>query len=407
MFLCLMEEDSLLYLNSHRTDNYNEFIVQYNFMTPNHNAMGILVKSPGRINLIGEHIDYNGGHVLPAAIDRKVSLKIYKTENNFCKVSSEDGGTFSFDIQQPIKISATHWENYVLGVVDGLQKKRPNQLGGFECNISSELPIGAGISSSAALECGVAKGLNHLFDLNLSDIELIEISRMAEHNFVGTKCGVMDQFAVTMGQNNKLLLLNCESLKYQLIDADFSPYKIILLNSNVSHNLASSKYNIRRAECEQALRIIQEQHPNFDFLANVPETIIKSLKGKLPGKIYQRALYVSRENARTLKAASLMQEGKIEDFGELMYQTHKGLSKNYEVSCPELDFLVDLTFDLPQVLGSRMMGGGFGGCTINLVKEDFVQSLMDMAEQQYKKQFGIALTSILVETSNGVEIINY
>ena len=375
-------------------------------MTPNRNATGILVKSPGRINLIGEHIDYNGGYVLPAAINLKVSLKIYKTETTYCTISSKDRGTFGFDIQQPLEISSTHWENYVLGVIDGLLKKRPNQLGGFECSIMSELPIGAGISSSAALECGVAKGLNHLFDLNLSDIELIEISRMAEHDFVGTKCGVMDQFAVTMGQNNKLLLLNCESLDYQLIDADFSPCKIVLLNSNVYHNLASSEYNNRRAECEQALKIIQEQHPNFDFLAGVPETIIESLKEKFPGKVYQRALYVSRENARTLKAASLMQEGKIESFGALMYQTHEGLSKNYEVSCPELDFLVGLTLNLPQVVGSRMMGGGFGGCTINLVKEDFVQNLIDMAQKQYKKEFDIELTPILVETSNGVEITN-
>ena len=299
-------------------------------MTPNFKAKGILVKSPGRINLIGEHIDYNGGHVLPAAIDLKVTLQIHKTENNLCIISSENGGSFSFDIKQHLEISSTQWENYVLGVVDGLKKKRHNQLGGFECNITTELPIGAGISSSAALECGIAKGLNHLFDLNLSDIELIEISRMAEHNFVGTKCGVMDQFAVTMGQNNKLLLLNCESLEYQLIDANFSPYKIVLLNSNVSHNLASSEYNTRRAECNLALKIIQEQHANFNFLADVPEVIVESLKEKLPGKVYQRALYVSRENSRTLKAASLMQAGKIEDFGALMYQTHMGLSKNYE-----------------------------------------------------------------------------
>ena len=376
-------------------------------MKPNFKAKGILVKSPGRINLIGEHIDYNGGHVLPAAIDLKVTLQIHKTENNLCIISSEDGGSFSFDIKQHLEISSTQWENYILGVVDGLKKKRHNQLGGFECNITTELPIGAGISSSAALECGIAKGLNHLFDLNLSDIELIEISRMAEHNFVGTKCGVMDQFAVTMGQNNKLLLLNCESLEYQLIDANFSPYKIVLLNSNVSHNLASSEYNTRRAECNMALKIIQEQHANFNFLADVPEVIIESLKEKLPGKVYQRALYVSRENSRTLKAASLMQAGKIEGFGALMYQTHMGLSKNYEVSCPELDFLVSLTLDIPQVVGSRIMGGGFGGCTINLVKEDFVQNLMEMAEEQYKKEFDITLTPILVETSNGVEITNY
>ena len=370
------------------------------------NATGIVVKSPGRINLIGEHIDYNGGHVLPAAIDLKVTLKLCKTKNNRCSISSEDGGIFSFDIKQPLQISTTHWENYILGVVDGLQKKRPAQMGGFDCVITSELPIGAGISSSAALECGLAKGLNTLFDLELNDIELIEISRMAEHNFVGTKCGVMDQFAVTMGQKKKLILLNCESLEYQLIDAEFSPYKIVLLNSNVSHNLASSAYNTRRAECEQALKIIQQEHSNYSFLADVPETVIDSLREKLPGKIHQRAFYVSRENSRTLQAAVLIQKGKIQEFGALMYQTHLGLSKNYEVSCAELDFLVELTQNHPQVVGSRMMGGGFGGCTINLVKEDFVNSFTDLAQEQYQNKFGINLSPILVRTSNGVEIIN-
>jgi len=216
-------------------------------MSPNFIKNRVVVKSPGRINLIGEHIDYNGGYVLPAAINLKVTLKIQKTDNNFCAVSSEHAGVLTFDIKQPLKISTTQWENYILGVVDGLKKKRPGRLGGFDCNINSELPIGAGISSSAALECGLAKGLNSLFDLGLEDIELIEISRIAEHNFVGTKCGVMDQFAVTMGQYNKLILLNCECLEHHLIDADFSPYKIILLNTNVSHNLALSEYNNRRA----------------------------------------------------------------------------------------------------------------------------------------------------------------
>jgi len=364
----------------------------------------IVIKSPGRINLIGEHIDYNGGHVLPAAIDRKVTLRLQKKTTSICRIHSKDEGSFEFDITIPLQISNTHWENYVLGVIDGIQKARPNQLGGFDCVISSELPIGAGISSSAALECGVAKGLNVLFNLGLSDLELIEIARMAEHHFVGTKCGVMDQFAVTMGKRNKLLLLNCESLDYKLIDADFSPYKIVLLNTNVSHNLASSEYNTRREECEQGLATIQKVCPEYSFLANVPEEVIQKYKNELSGKVFQRALYVSRENSRTLKAAELIQHGDIAGFGELMYQTHEGLSKNYEVSCKELDFLVDFSKQYPQVVGSRMMGGGFGGCTINLIEENFVNAFMELAATAYKKEFDVELTPILVATSNGVEI---
>ncbi len=362
------------------------------------------VNSPGRINLIGEHIDYNGGHVLPAAIDRKVTLHFHKKEDFLCYVRSENEGAFTFDVTKPLQISEIHWENYVLGVVDGLQKARPDQLGGFDCVISSELPIGAGISSSAALECGMAKGLNALFDLGLSDVELIDISRMAEHNFVGTKCGVMDQFAVTMGKRNKLLLLNCESLDYQLIDADFSPYSIVLLNTNVSHNLATSEYNSRRTECEEALSIIQKTYPQYKFLADIPENIIRSCKDKLAEKVFQRALFVTLENTRTLKAAELIQQGNIQEFGALMYQTHHGLSKNYEVSCPELDFLVELSKNLPQVVGSRMMGGGFGGCTINLVEKSFMNEFIDNSAKAYKNEFDIDLTSILVATSNGVEI---
>ena len=210
------------------------------------NINSVTVFSPGRINLIGEHIDYNGGNVLPAAINRKLNLNFNKTHSNLCLVESFEKGKFEFDIDKPLDNSDTHWENYIYGVINEIKKTCNNKLGGFKCFITSDLPIGAGISSSAALSCGFSKGLNELFDLGLSDLELIKISHAAEHDFVGIKCGVMDQFAVIMGKIKKLLILNCETLNYKLIDADFKAFKIVLLNTNVSHNLASSEYNIRR-----------------------------------------------------------------------------------------------------------------------------------------------------------------
>lgn len=368
------------------------------------NDADLIVKSPGRINLIGEHIDYNGGHVLPAAIDLKTSLHLRKKKGSNCFISSKEVGSFSFNLQNPIQISKTHWENYVLGVVHGIQKARPNQLAGFDCMISSELPMGAGISSSAALQCGLAKGINALFDLGLSNIELIDIARMAEHHFAGTKCGVMDQFAVMMSKQKKLLLLNCQTLNYKLINADFSPYKIVLLNTNVAHHLASSAYNTRLKECEQALKIIQKKHPQYIFLSEVPTDIIEALKNQLSENVFQRAMYVSRENTRTLNAANLIQKGDVKGFGELMYQTHEDLSTAYEVSCKELDFLVDLTKENTKVVGSRMMGGGFGGCTINLVEESYVNTFIKLAAQDYHTEFNTNLSPLMVSTSDGVEI---
>lgn len=365
----------------------------------------LIIKSPGRINLIGEHVDYNGGHVLPAAINRKITFHFKKINSPICSVHSINEGKFSIDLRQSINISEIQWENYILGVLDGLIKVRKHSIEGFECSISSDLPEGAGISSSAALECGFAKGLNTLFNLKLTDVDLIKISRNAEHHFVGTKCGIMDQFAVTMGKSKQLILLNCERLEHRLINAEFNPYSIVLINSNVSHNLASSEYNTRRKECEQALEHIQKEYPEFSFLAEVPESILLSLKDNLDDLLLQRARYVIQENKRTLKAAELIQNEKIKAFGALMYETHEGLTKEYEVSCQEIDFLVNFTKNIPQVVGSRMMGGGFGGCTINLVKNDFVQEFIDQISLAYRDKFNLESASILVDISNGVETI--
>jgi len=363
----------------------------------------VVIESPGRINLIGEHIDYNGGHVLPAAMDKKITLRFRKNNSQSCTVFSNNfKSTFTVDLNTIVR-SEVQWQNYILGVIFHINLLKPNTVKGFDCIIESNLPLGSGISSSAALECGMAKGINELFHLGLTDIEMITLSRDAEHTFVGTKCGIMDQFAVVKGKKDHLILLNCDTLKYDLIEADFGAYVVVLLNTNVSHNLASSEYNVRRDECDTALVAIQKKYPDFQFLTEVPENIIKEFKNILPEKIYHRALYVTQENKRTLDAVNCLKNKDLKGFGEYLYQSHNGLQHLYEVSCSELDFLVAQTEALDYVIGSRMMGGGFGGCTINIVHKDKVDEFVENVAAAYEEQYNIQLTSIETTISNGVK----
>lgn len=363
------------------------------------------IESPGRINLIGEHIDYNGGHVLPAAMDKKITLYFRKNNSNACKIlSSNFKSSFKIDLNTLVK-SDVEWHNFIIGVLFHINKLKPNTLQGFDCIIDSNLPLGSGISSSAALECGIAKGVNELFGIGLTDLEIIRLSRDAEHTFVGTKCGIMDQFAVMKGKKDHLILLNCETLEHQLIKAEFNPYKVVLLNSNVSHSLASSEYNMRREECDTALAIIQKSYPQFKFLTEVPEKIVNEFKTILPEKIYNRALYVTQENSRTLNAVDYLKAKDLKRFGACLYQSHQGLRYLYEVSCKELDVLVDATKDLDYVIGSRMMGGGFGGCTINIVHEDNIEEFIANTSAIYKKQCNINLSYILTTISDGVKVV--
>ena len=365
----------------------------------------IVIESPGRINLIGEHIDYNGGHVLPAAIDKKITLKFRKNQTQNCQIYSANfKSSFEIDLKKLVR-SEVEWQNFVLGVLYHIDVLKPNSLSGFDCIIESNLPLGSGISSSAALECGMAKGVSELFNLNLTDLEIITLSRDAEHTFVGTKCGIMDQFAVVKGQIDHLILLNCDTLDYKLIQAKFDPYIIVLLNTNVSHNLASSEYNVRRDECDTALEAIQKKHPEFKDLANIPIKIVNTFKSILPQKIFNRSLYVAQENKRTLKAVKCLERNDLIEFGKCMYKSHDGLQNLYEVSCKELDFLVEKTKHLDYVLGSRMMGGGFGGCTINLVHKEKVEDFVQKLSAAYEEQFDIQLTSIQTTIGDGTQKI--
>jgi len=363
----------------------------------------VIIESPGRINLIGEHIDYNGGFVLPAAIDKKITLKFRKNNSRTCTIhSSNFKSSFVVDLNNLVR-REVEWQNYIVGVLYHINVLKPNTIQGFDCIIESNLPLGSGISSSAALECGVAKGVNNLFNLQLTDIQIIKLSRDAEHTFVGTKCGIMDQFAVVKGKKDHLILLNCETLAYELIEADFNEYIVVLLNTNVSHSLASSEYNVRRDECDTALIAIKKKYPDFQFLTEVPAKIVKEFKKVLPEKIYNRALYITQENKRTIKAVKSLKNNNLKKFGKYLYKSHDGLQHLYEVSCKELDFLVEATRDLNYVIGARMMGGGFGGCTINLVREDKVEDFIATVSAAYEENFNIKLSAIQTKISDGVK----
>ncbi len=366
------------------------------------NDFSVVIESPGRVNFIGGHVDYNGGYVLPAAINKKITLKFKKNNTNTCSVYSKNfKSQFTIDLNN-VERSDIEWRNYLLGVIYHINVLKPNCIQGFDCEIESDLPVGSGVSSSAALECGFAKGIDELFSLGLTDIEMIKLSRDAEHTFVGTKCGIMDQFAVVKGKKNHLIYLNCETLEYNHIKADFKDYDVVLLNTNVSHNLASSEYNVRVNECNSALEAIQTKYPKIQFLANTTPEIVTEFKKILPEKVYNRALFIAEENQRTLNAVKALENENMVEFGRLIYQTHEGLTTLYEVSCKELDFLIDLTHDLKYVIGARMMGGGFGGCTINLVHRDFSSEFIELAEGAYQEQFDIELTSISLAIGNGV-----
>lgn len=364
----------------------------------------IIVNSPGRINIIGEHTDYNNGFVLPTAIDKKIKFKFRKNNNEtLCKVKSLDFDTqFSIDLKS-ISKSETQWENYILGVLYEIQQLT-DKLKGFDCEFQSDIPIGSGISSSAALECGLAFGLNELFDLQLTKLQIVELSQRAEHNYVGTKCGIMDQFASVMSKEGHVILLDCQSLEASYVPVNMTPYKLLLLNTNVSHNLASGEYNTRRQQCEEGVAIIKKRYPKVRSLRDVSMEMLREFKLDLLEVVYDRCSYVVQEKERTLNAVEALKNNNLKELGTLMYQTHDGLKNLYEVSCKELDFLVDFSKNYDQVLGARVMGGGFGGCSINLIHETAIAQFTEKVSKAYFDAFAIKLTTFEAMPSGGTSI---
>jgi len=366
----------------------------------------IISQAPGRINIIGEHTDYNDGYVLPAAINKTSVFKLSKNGSvkrvTFNSINMGNSFSFELDNFNPIK---NGWENYVMGVVHELQSIGA-KLEGFDGEFSGDVPIGSGMSSSAALECSLAFGLNELFNLGLDQWQIIKASQMAEHNFVGIKCGIMDQFASVMGKKDHVIFLDCRTLKFEYFPLELGEYQLLLLNTNVSHELASSEYNTRRKECEQGVLLLKDKFPDVTKLRDVSIEMLRPFASTMPDHIYRRCHHIVSENARVLLATEALVKSDFEQLGQLIYQSHFSLQNNFEVSCTELDYLVDLTRDKKYILGSRMMGGGFGGCTLNLIRKENSEQFITLASEAYQKAFQRELSPYYVSIENGAQIIS-
>jgi galactokinase len=387
----------------------------------------LVVKSPGRINLIGEHTDYNHGFVLPAAIDKYIEVAIGKrTDGAIHMVALDLGETIILPIHK-LTPHPTQWVNYIIGVVDqvfnmsqsannnfiGTQNtltkteitiavNDTNLSGGFSICIQGNIPLGAGLSSSAAVECAVLFAINELYQLSLTKMQMALMAQAAEHRFAGVKCGIMDMFASLHGQKSKAILLDCDSLAFTYYPIELKDYSIVLFDTQIKHALASSEYNTRRLECEQGLKIIQEKYASVKTFRDIS---IEQVEACLVSKIYQRCKYVVEEITRVQLAVQDLAKGDMQAFGKKMFETHEGLSKLYEVSCPELDFLVEAVANNENVLGARMMGGGFGGCTINIIKKTAVEEITKALSAKYNQVMHKELSYYITSIEDGTHLV--
>jgi galactokinase len=364
-----------------------------------HHEDPLIVCAPGRINLIGEHTDYNCGYVLPAAIDKAVYVAIGKRNDNKIYLHAEEyNENYIADIEN-LRQNKFHWSSYVLGVIDQLQKKNFS-ITGFNIVVDGDVPVGAGMAASAAIECATVFALNALFELNMSKLDMVKIAQKAEQEFVGLQCGIMDMFTSMYGKKDHVICLDCRSFEYEYFPFKQDGIKIVLLDTSIKHSLASSEYNTRKKQCEEGVALIQQHVPHVQSLRDATIEMLDKYvaQNKL---IYNRCRYVIEEIDRLLAACIDLQKNDINAFGKKMFATHKGLSKMYEVSCNELDIMVDLVKHNKSVIGARMMGGGFGGCTINIVKEDAVEELIYDTREQYREKTGMNLNAYIASIEGG------
>jgi galactokinase len=383
--------------------------VKQDFLKIHGESPKVIVCAPGRINLIGEHTDYNDGFVFPAAIDREIYVAIgHRSDQKIMIFSSDLNDHFIANLDN-IQPCTKRWANYVLGVVSTLQQ-HDYKFGGMNIVFGGDIPLGSGLSSSAALECATVRAINDLFDLRISKIDSIKITQQAENQFVGVQCGIMDMFASVMGRSNQAVRLDCRNLSFQYLPFDFSTHQLLLINTGVKHSLVDSEYNTRRAECVEGVEILKQSYPNINSLRDVSLVMIEIVKDLLfmaNETVYKRCAYVCAENERVEQASIALQRADLQIFGALMYASHEGLQHQYDVSCKELDFLVDCTHTYNQrfpqsILGARMMGGGFGGCTLNLIDRSQVEDFILFAQNAYGDAFQRIPECTLVSISDGV-----
>jgi galactokinase len=371
-----------------------------NIFTEKFSTVPNMYYSPGRINLIGEHIDYNDGYVMPAAINKGIYYAVAANATYVINFYAAD-----FNESLAINISDIKnlggWKSYVLSVVNEFVLLGKT-IGGFDCAFGGDIPRGSGISSSAAVEGGLAFAINDIFNCDLTRVQLALLCQRAEHNYPGVKCGIMDMYASINGKKDHVILLDCKNITHEYFPLQLSGYKIVLLNTKVHHTLASGEYNVRRQHCEEGMVVLKRELNVQSFRDITTATDVTLHKDKMATEVYNCCKFVVEEIARTKTAAALLQQNDLHGFGKLMYATHEGLSKLYNVSCAESDFLVALAATHQNIIGARQMGGGFGGCTINIVQEATIDGFIEQASDAYKKQFNIDLEAYVMEVSDGV-----
>jgi len=369
------------------------------------NAKPALFMAPGRINLIGEHTDYNDGFVLPAAIDKSIVFALHPNNKKLFRFFSIDFNAYFETSSIDVGDNNNSWSKYLLGVLAQFRHKGIKTQG-FDCVFGGNIPIGSGLSSSAAIECGLALGLNEIYNTQLSPYELVTMSQKAEHEYAGVMCGIMDQFSSIFGKKDHVFKLDCRDHSYHYYQLDQQDHILVLCDTKVKHQLALSEYNVRRAACEKGVEILRQIEPSIKALRDIKPDQVKYHEELFDPVTFQRCLYVAEENERVIQACEHLQKGELYQFGGLMYKSHEGLKNKYQVSCNELDLLVDATKDMEFVLGSRLMGGGFGGCTINLLNrfdlDRFINAITSVYHNTMKKELEI----YLVDICDGAKALN-